>query len=114
MLKELLDTLNPGRLLPKAFEKCGLCLIDKNKVIERIPSIQQSQEVASNLNTAVLKKLEVRWFGDKKAKKKPRGQKVPAGQSYSRLEEEEVDEFTSDQEDQEEETDPEEEEKDQD
>ncbi len=28
MLKELLDTLKPGRLLPKAFEKCGIWQIN--------------------------------------------------------------------------------------
>jgi hypothetical protein len=35
-----------------------------------------------------MNKLEVRRFSNKEAKKMPRGQKIPAGQSYSRLEEE--------------------------
>ncbi len=93
MLKELLDTLNPGRLLPKAFERCRLWPINQEKALEKIPSIQSSQEVATHLDMAILKKLEVRRFGDKK---KPRGKKVPPGQSHSILEEEdeEVDDLS--------------------
>jgi hypothetical protein len=57
------------------------------KVIERIPSILQTQDIARNLDQALLKKLEVRRFGD--GKRKPRGQKVPAGQSYTKDKEDE-------------------------
>ena len=57
--------------------------------MDRIPSIQRTREVASHLRKALLKKLEVRRFGDKEKKKKPRGMKIPAGQSHSVLEEEE-------------------------
>jgi hypothetical protein len=60
--------------------------------LEKIPSIQSSQEVASHLDMTILKKLEVSPFGDKK---KPRGKKVPPGQSHSILEEdEEVDDLS--------------------
>jgi hypothetical protein len=61
--------------------------------LEKIPCIQSSQEVATHLDMAILRKLEVRPFGDKK---KPRGKKVPPGQSHSILEEEdeEVDDVT--------------------
>ncbi len=47
-----------------------------------LPSIVESQEIARHINSALLKKLEVRriWRGQQK---KPRGQKVPAGQSYT-------------------------------
>jgi hypothetical protein len=93
MLKELLDTLKPGLLLPNAFEKCGLWPINQEKALEKILSIQSSQEVATHLDMAILKKLEVRRFGDKK---KPRGKKVLPGQSHSILEEEdeEVDDLS--------------------
>lgn len=93
MLRELLDGLKPGQYLPKAFEKCGLFPINKEKVLERIPSTLRSEVVASHIDKALLKTLEVRRFGEK-AKKKPRGQKIPAGQSYSQLEEEEEDEVS--------------------
>lgn len=95
MLKELLEKLDPGRLLPQAFEKCGLCPVDKNKVLERIPASRTTKEVATNIDAALLQRLEVKRFGDQKAKKRPRGQKIPAGQSYSHQEEEEESEVDS-------------------
>ncbi len=88
MLKELLDTLQPGQLLPAAFAKCGLWPINKNKVLERIPSAMQAKDVAAHLDSTLLERLEVRRFGDKNAKKKQQGIKIPACQSYSKLEEE--------------------------
>jgi hypothetical protein len=50
--------------------------------LDWLPSIVGSQEIARNIDSALLKKLEVRriWRGQQK---KPRGQKVPAGQSYT-------------------------------
>lgn len=82
MIKELLQSMSPGQLLPKAFEKCGLFPVNKEKVLERIPSIKTSQNVAHHIDTALLKNLEVRRFGDA-SRKKPRGKKVPAGQSHT-------------------------------
>ncbi len=82
MIKKLLQSMSPGQLLPKAFEKCGLFPVNKEKVLERIPSIKTSQNVAHHIDTALLKKLEVRRFGDA-SRKKPRGKKVPAGQSHT-------------------------------
>jgi hypothetical protein len=86
MVKELITSLSPDKHLPAAFEKCGLFPIDREKVLSRIPSIQSSEAIARHVDAVLLKKLEVRRFGD--GKKKPRGKKVPAGQSYSRVEEE--------------------------
>lgn len=43
----------------------------------------EAQEIARHVDSALLKKLEVRRFGEA-TKKKPRGQKVPAGQSYTK------------------------------
>jgi hypothetical protein len=82
MLKELMNSLNFKENLPAAFKKCGLSPIDRNKVLERIPSVEEAEKVARNLDKELLKKLEVRRFGD--GKKKPRGKKVPAGQSYTK------------------------------
>jgi hypothetical protein len=85
MLKELLLSLNPKQHLPAAFEKCGLVPLNRNKVLERIPSVKDTHTIARNLDASLLQKLEVRRFGDQ-SRKKPRGKKVPAGQSYSREE----------------------------
>jgi hypothetical protein len=87
MLKELLLSLNPQKHLPTAFAKCGLVPVNREKVLERIPSVQDSHAIARNLDSVLLERLEVRRFGDQ-SKKKTRGKKVPAGQSYSRVEEE--------------------------
>jgi hypothetical protein len=41
MSKELLS-LNPKQHLPAAFEKCRLVPLNRNKVLERIPSIKET------------------------------------------------------------------------
>jgi hypothetical protein len=116
MLKELVESLKPMEHLPKAFEKCGLCPINREKVLDRLPSIVQSEEIARHIDSALLKKLEVRRFGEA-SKKKPRGKKTPAGQSYTaeedseeEEEEEDDDEVEEDEEDEEEADDVEEQE----
>jgi hypothetical protein len=85
MLKELVQSLNPKEHLPNAFEKCGLCPLNRTKVIERIPTVLKAQEIARHIDAALIKKLEVRRFGE--GKKRPRGKKVPAGTSYTAVEE---------------------------
>jgi hypothetical protein len=91
MVKELLDSLNPKEHLPKAFEKCGLVPLNRQKVLERLPSTVGSQGIARHLDGALLRRLEVRRFGEG-TMKKPRGKKIPAGQSYSaESDEEQVD-----------------------
>jgi hypothetical protein len=108
MLKELLESLNCEQLLPKAFERCGLIPINPEKVLELIPSVVRTTEAARHLDAALLKRLEVRRFGEL-SKKRPRGKKVPAGQSYTdREEDEESDEEEDKEETDEEETDEEE------
>lgn len=87
MLKELVGMLKPSEHLPTAFEKCGLAPVNREKVLDRLPSIEHSQEIARNIDAVLLKKLEVRRFGELK-KKQQRGKKVPAGQSYTHVEEE--------------------------
>jgi hypothetical protein len=101
MMKELLDSLNPAALLPKAFEKCGLILLNCAKVIERIPSTTKTAEIAHGVNQVLLKKLKIRRFGDGQ-KKRPREKKIPAGESYSKQDEEKEDDICE-QEDEEEE-----------
>jgi hypothetical protein len=106
MLKELLDTLQPGQLLPAAFAKCGLWPINKNKVLERIPSAIQAKDVAAHLDSTLRKRLEVRRFRDKNAKKKQQEIKVPACQPYSKLEEEKAEAEDSSMGDSEDKTEP--------
>ncbi len=81
MLKELISVLNPQEVMPNAFERCGLFPLDPVKVTERIPTILSTQEVARSVDSVLLKTLETRRFGGKKAV--PRGKKVPAGKSYT-------------------------------
>jgi len=83
------------RLLPPAFERCGLYPIDADKVISRLPTETSSREVARALDSSLLKTLEKQRYGDgRKKARAPRGKKIPAGQSYSaqRPEEEEEEE----------------------
>jgi hypothetical protein len=82
MLKELVQSLKPKKYLPKAFEKCSLCPIKREKALDRLPSIVESEEIAHHIDSALLKKLEVRRFGEA-SKKKPRGKKTPARQSHT-------------------------------
>jgi hypothetical protein len=66
-----------------------------------IPDVARTAEAARHLDSALLKRLEVRRFGDS-SKKRPRGQKVPAGQSYTEMEDEDDAEESTDEEDDEE------------
>ena len=85
MLLELYGNLNPENHLPKAFEKCGLYPLDPAKAMARIPSVESTKEIASHVDMELMKKLEVRRF---QQKKKPRGNKIPSGTSYSEVREE--------------------------
>jgi hypothetical protein len=76
--------------LPSTFRKCELYPLNLQEVLNRIPSIMDSQAIERNLNDALLKTLELRRFEDQ-SKKKPRGQKIPAGQNYSAQDSEEED-----------------------
>ncbi len=67
----------------QAFEKCGLFPINADKVLERIPSRERTEEIAANVDQILLKTLEVRRFDT--GTKTPRGPKVPAGRSYTTL-----------------------------
>jgi hypothetical protein len=60
--KELLDSLAPGKLLSKAFEKCVLVPGNREKVLEQIPTVLKTKEIARHLHANVLKKLGVRHF----------------------------------------------------
>ncbi len=53
-----------------------------------IPSVVKTAEAARHLNKALLQRLEIRRFDDP-SKKRSKGQKVPAGQSYTDREEDE-------------------------
>jgi hypothetical protein len=76
--------------LPSVFRKCGLYPLNSLEVLNRIPSIMDSHNIARNLDNSLLETLEVCWFGNL-SKMKPRGHKIPAGQSYSAQESEEED-----------------------
>jgi hypothetical protein len=60
MLKELIQFLKPKGHLTKAYEKCKLCPINRQKVLDQLPSMVESQEIARHIDSALCKKLEVR------------------------------------------------------
>ena len=93
-LRELIVNLNPKEHMPKAFEKCGLFPINPEKVLERLPSATGTLEITTNLDEALLKKLETSRYGDqaKKRASRPKGKKIPAGTSYIPTEEAMTDE----------------------
>jgi len=83
MLSELLKSLDTKRILPPSFRKCSLFPLNRMEVLDRIPSKLQSVQIAEQVDSALLKRLEVRRFGDPSKKRQPRGKKIPAGQSYT-------------------------------
>ena len=84
-LKELMNSVDARRIIPPAFEKCGIFPINKEKVLERIPSKDTSELICENLDSSLLNKLsEMRYgFEEKRRAKRPKGKKVPAGMSYT-------------------------------
>jgi len=111
MLKEVVEALDTEVLMENAFTRCGLVPLNRQKVLDRIPSARTSLEMARDLDSVLAKTLEVRRFGDGKKKQRGRGKKVPAGKSYTEESEEEKDseEDSEEKEDSEEEKDSEEE-----
>ena len=93
MLKQLVEACNAEQNLPPGFMKYGLYPINENKVVERLPSIQNTiAAIGETIDSQLLKKLEVRRFGEKKKPVK-RGTKLPASQSYcNRMDGEETEE----------------------
>jgi hypothetical protein len=108
MVKDLLQRVDAKRLLPAAFRKCGLAPLNRDEVLQRIPSILSSQQIAKHVDQQLVEKLEVRRFGA--PKRKGRGPKIPAGQSYSAQEEEEEEDSPEEEDSSEEEDSPVEEE----
>ena len=80
-LKELIESIDAAKLMPPAFEKCGLFPVDQEKVLERLPSTETTEQITTNIDTALLKRLETSRYGDGHSQKRtrPKGKKVPAG-----------------------------------
>ena len=105
LLARLLSTSKPGQHLPAAFEKCGLYPVDVEKGVQRIPDRRMActDSVRELLDSTLGEKLEeLRGFNKPK---QIRGKKikVPAGASYTAVEDEEVEEVEEDEEGQEDE-----------
>jgi predicted nucleic acid-binding Zn-ribbon protein len=89
--------------------------LNEEKVLERIPNAVETEQAARHLDAALLQRLEVRRFGEQAKAKRPKGNKVPAGQSYTvRNEDKEDDESEEDKEDDESEEDKEDDESEED
>jgi hypothetical protein len=68
--------------------------LNPEKVLERIPSAVETQQAARHQNAALLQRLEVRFCDS--TPKKPKGKKVPAGQSSTHVDEEDSEEDEED------------------
>ena len=62
MLKELIEVLDMKKHLPAAFEKCGLAPFNPTKVLERIPSKENSRALNSSMDEVLLDRLATRRF----------------------------------------------------
>ncbi len=63
IVKELLQSLNPQQHLPNLSEKSLLVPLNCQKVLERLLSIAEPQYVSRNLDSVLLKGLEVKRLG---------------------------------------------------
>lgn len=82
-LKNLVEACNFGKNLPAGFEKCGLFPFNPDRVLDGLVSVGNTQDIAEHLDNTLLKRLETKRYGDGTKKKQTRGQKVPAGQSWT-------------------------------
>jgi len=103
LLKKTLIKGNLAQHLPAAFEKCGLYPVNKDKAVERIPHREmevETENMRRMMDSTLGEKLEEMRGMGKKAERKKRGKKVPAGRDYTLpLEEEEEDDVDALQED---------------
>ncbi len=65
--------MDAKRLLQSGFKKCGIYSLNRQEVLDRIPSSADTQKISKDIDAVLLKRLVVRRFGD--GKKKPRGKK---------------------------------------
>jgi hypothetical protein len=89
LMKTLLERANPGQHLPAAFKKCGLYPVDVERAVERIPhrNMECPASTKELLDSSFGEKLDqLRGFSKTKPK---RGKKikVPAGKSYTDVQE---------------------------
>ena len=63
ILKAVIEALDTEELMEKAFTRCGLVPLNRQKVLDKIPSARTSQEMARDLNSVLAKALEIRQFG---------------------------------------------------
>ena len=61
-LKMLVDRVDAGRLMPAAFEKCGIFPVNEGRALERLPSSESSQAIATNLDNSLIQILAERQY----------------------------------------------------
>ncbi len=90
LLAALLVKANPGQHMEASFRACGLCPIDKEQVIKRLPRKDGNAKANRQLLDETFgERLENLRGVDKKISKK-RGKKVAPGKSFTALDEEET------------------------
>jgi hypothetical protein len=91
LMKTLLERANPGQHLPAAFYKCGLYPVDVEKAVERIPhrNMECPASTKELLDSSFGEKLDqLRGFSKTAKPKRGKKIKVPAGKSYTAVQEE--------------------------
>ena len=85
----MLDELKEDSNMRAGFEKCGIVPFNKEKVLERIPTIASSENIAQHLDNSLVELLNERRYGgeSKGSRTKGRGRgKLPPGRSYTQSE----------------------------
>jgi hypothetical protein len=100
LLAETLDRADPGKNMAAAFNKCGLYPVNIDRAVERIPDreMECDDSIREILHSNLGEKLEQLRGDPSSQKKKPRGKKtkIPAGMSYTAVQEDEEEEETED------------------
>ena len=85
-LKELVKRCKAGNLMEATFEKCGIFPINVEKTLERLPSSESNEDIASNLDKSLIQILAERRYTPSRGRGCDRGRshgdRVQPGRSY--------------------------------
>ena len=71
--------------MPSAFAKCGIFPLCQERALERLPMPLTEEEIAANLDGALVEELQKQRYGDKKERAKRQKDRVPPGVSYTEV-----------------------------
>lgn len=82
MMKALLESIDTKTLLKSAFRACGLFPVSVERALRDLPTVADSAEIATNVDSVLLNRLESQRYGAQR-QRAPRGKQLPPGMSYS-------------------------------